>query len=67
MSTDISVPFINHYMEALRRFNQRHVPNYFLFVPLSDTGPDITEVILKHSFSDGMPKQIIKKLHKLSF
>lgn len=64
MSTDISVAFMNHYLDVLRLFDQRHVPNYFLFVPLVDAGPNETDAILNHNFADGIVYNIIyTKLH----
>lgn len=59
MSTDISVVFVTYYYDSMRFFDQRYVPNFFLFVPLGDPGPNVTETIFNHRISDGITKQSV--------
>lgn len=54
VSTDIAEDFMTYYFELMIRFDQRHMPNLFLFVPLGDISRNIPDAILNHRLADGI-------------
>lgn len=54
ISADVSIYFANIFTSKVDKFDQRYVPSYMLFVPLSDTNKSYTDDVLNHPITNGV-------------